>query len=278
MKKQTNLHLISDSTGETLTFIAKAALSQFPDLEAYEFQYFLTKTEAHLNKVLENITSKGGIVLYTILNEKAEELLIKTCKKHNILCLAGIMPIVKQISSFLHMESTKTVGKQHFISEEYYNRMEAINYTLNHDDGNIQEGLSDADIIILGVSRSSKSPTSIYLAYKGYKVGNIPFVKIENIPKYLKTLTKPLIVGLTIDPERLKMIRQARVKTLAIKEDTNYTDIEKIKEEISQAKKLFTSLGIPVINVTEKSIEETSVIIVNLLHELKEKQNQENVI
>jgi regulator of PEP synthase PpsR (kinase-PPPase family) len=274
MKKQTNLHLISDSTGETLTFIAKAVLSQFPNLEANEFQYFLTKTASQLEKPLENIINKGGIVLYTILNEEAENLLLTTCKKHNILCLAAIMPIVKQISAFIGIESTKTVGGQHFISEEYYNRMEAINYTLNHDDGNMQDDLSDADIIILGVSRSSKSPTSIYLAYKGYKVGNIPFVKIENIPKYIKSLKKPLIVGFTIDPERLKIIRQVRIKTLAINEDTNYTDIRQIKEEIAQAKKLFSALDIPVINVTQKSIEETAVMIINLLHELRESQAQ----
>lgn len=271
MKKQTNLHLISDSTGETLTFVAKAVTSQFPDIEFTEFQHFLTKTITQIEKVIEEIKEKHGIVLYTILNDEAENALKIACQNLNVLCIPAVMPIAKEIAKFLGVEFTKRIGKQHAMSEEYYSRMEAINYTLNHDDGNMQERLADADIIILGVSRSSKSPTSIYLAYKGYKVGNIPFVNISLIPTYLSELKKPLIVGLTIDPERLQSIRQTRIKTLDAKKDTNYTDIVKIKEEVNEAKKLFTKLKIPVINVTEKSIEETSVIITNLLHEHKKK-------
>ena len=172
---------------------------------------------------------------------------------------------------FLKIKNVNTIGKQHEIDKEYHERMEAINYTLIHDDGNLCEDLSGADIIILGVSRSSKSPTSIYLGYKGFKVGNIPFVKESLMPKYLKTLKKPLIVGFTIDAERLKTIRETRLKTIDCKE-IHYADINQIKQEITEAKKYFSSLGIPVINVTEKSIEETAVYIIRLFEERKEKE------
>jgi regulator of PEP synthase PpsR (kinase-PPPase family) len=274
MKKQLNLHLISDSTGETLTFISKAVLSQFPEIELKEFHHFLIKNEAGLEKAIEKIKNDKGIVLFTILNEKLEEILQKICNELEVPCIAPILPIIKEFASFLGIENMKTIGKQHEISDEYYNKMEAINYTLNHDDGNLSEDLSGADIIILGVSRSSKSPTSIYLAYKGYKVGNIPFVKAELIPKYISTLKTPLIVGFTIDPDRLQSIRQSRIKTLEVKDETDYTDIETIREEVREAKKFFSKLEIPVINVTEKSIEETSVYILNLLEEHKKNHNR----
>jgi regulator of PEP synthase PpsR (kinase-PPPase family) len=270
MKKQLNLHLISDSTGETVTLLAKSVLSQFPDVEISEFHHFLIKNESGMRSVAQKIEQNKGVVLYSVLSEDLENILQVECKKDGVSCISAISPIVKELEGFWGLKSVKNVGKQHEISEEYYKRMEAINYTLAHDDGNLADNLEDADIIILGVSRSSKSPTSIYLAYKGYKVGNIPFVKAELIPNYISTLKNPLIVGFTIDPERLKAIRQTRVKTLEVKEETDYTDIMRIKEEVSEAKRFFAKLEIPVINVTEKSIEETAVYVINLLEEKRE--------
>ncbi len=267
MKKQLNLHLISDSTGETVTMLSKAVISQFPELEVSEFHHFLTKNESQLDSAIAKIKTNKGIALYTISNEVMEAKLINACNEEGIFCLPAVRPIVAQFENFLQIKSVKNAGKQHAISEEYFKRMEAINYTLAHDDGNLAEDLSGADIIIIGVSRSSKSPTSIYLAYKGFKVGNIPFVKPELIPEYIKDLKKPLIVGFTIDPERLQAIRQTRIKTLEVKEETEYTDIMKIKQEVSEAKKFFAKLDIPVINVTEKSIEETAVYVINLFEE-----------
>lgn len=271
MKKQLNLHLISDSTGETLSFISKAILSQFPDVEVREFDYFLIRTKQGLEKAIEEIVNNSGIVLYTIVDEEMEKHLNQVCLLKNILCIPALNHITDKLASFLGVEKVKQRGRQHSISAEYFNKMEAINYTLMHDDGNLAEDLHDADIIILGVSRSSKSPTSVYLAYKGYKVANIPFVRADLIPGYISGLKKPLIVGLTIDPERLKSIREVRIKTLEVKEETNYTDIEEIKLEVIEARKFFSKLGVPVINVTEKSIEETSVYIINLLNEHKRK-------
>lgn len=269
MKKQLNLHLISDSTGETITFIAKAIISQFDDVETHEFPHFLIKTKSQMEKVVEEIKQNTGIILYTISNEEVENILNEICGKDGVLCIPAISPIVKKFENFLETKVTKSPGKQHEISAEYYEKMEAINYTLIHDDGNLSEDLSKADIVILGVSRSSKSPTSVYLAYKGYKVANVPFIKAELMPRNLKSLKKPLIVGFTIDAERLKGIRKSRVKVLDFKEETDYTDIKQIQEEVREAKKFFASLDIPVINVTEKSIEETSVYIINLLAEHK---------
>lgn len=267
MKKQLNLHLISDSTGETLSFISKAVISQFPHIEVKEFDYFLIRNKSSLEKTLEDILTHSGIVLYTIVDEEMERHLLDVCSANNIPCLSALNHITDQFALFLGVEKIKQRGKQHMIGAEYYNKMEAINYTLMHDDGNLAEDLHDADIIILGVSRSSKSPTSIYLAYKGYKVGNIPFVRADLIPDYISSLKKPLIVGLTIDPERLKSIRETRIKTLEVKEETNYTDISEIKLEVIEARKFFSKLNIPVINVTEKSIEETAVYVINLLNE-----------
>jgi regulator of PEP synthase PpsR (kinase-PPPase family) len=269
MKKQLNLHLISDSTGETVTLLAKSVLSGFVGLEVREFHHFLVRNEAHMRAIVSKIEDNKGIVLYSILNDNLEDILKKECQKDDVCCIPAISPIVLEFEKFWGVKSVKNVGKQHEISEEYYKRMEAINYTLAHDDGNLAENLEDADIIILGVSRSSKSPTSIYLSYKGYKVGNIPFVKAELIPAYISSLKKPLIVGFTIDPERLKTIRQTRVKTLEVKEETDYTDLMRIKEEVNEAKRFFAKLEIPVINVTEKSIEETAVYVINLFEERK---------
>lgn len=266
MKAQLNLHLMSDSTGETLTFIAKAVLSQFPDVTFKIFQYFLINTSQKLEKHFQDIIQNPGIVLYTILNSEEEKTLAEMCKQHNILCIPAISPIINKFADYLGIKEIKTVGRQHQISDEYYRKMEAINYTIAHDDGNLQEDLSDADIIILGVSRSSKSPTSIYLAYKGYKVSNIPFISQDLIPEYIKTLKKPLIVGFTIDPERLKSIRTTRIRILDSGKDTNYTDIAEIKAEVAEAKSFFSKLNIPVINVTAKSIEETSVYVIDLLN------------
>jgi regulator of PEP synthase PpsR (kinase-PPPase family) len=267
MKKQLNIHLISDSTGETLSFIVKAVLSQFPEIQVKEFHYFLTRTVSQMEKHLNSIIEMKGIVIYTVLDETMEKLMQDRCNQHNILCIPAISQIVKQFADYLGMKNIKNIGRQHQVSDEYYKKMEAINYTIAHDDGNLANDLQDADIIILGVSRSSKSPTSVYLAYKGYKVGNIPFVKSDLIPKYIKDLKKPLIVGLTIDAERLKTIRQTRIKTLEVKDETDYTDIMRIEEEVIEAKKFFGKLEIPVINVTEKSIEETAVYIINLFDE-----------
>jgi regulator of PEP synthase PpsR (kinase-PPPase family) len=272
-QKYFNLHLISDSTGETVTLLSKAITSQFPHDAILEHHHFLVKNASNLEKIIEEIKRKKGIILYTVSNENLEKMLESLCEDKQILCIPVVSNFVKKIAEFWDIKPVRTAGKQHEISEEYYKKMEAMNYTLAHDDGNLADELHDADIIILGVSRSSKSPTSIYLGYKGYKVGNIPFVRAELIPSYIKTLKKPLIVGFTIDPERLKAIRQTRVKILAVKEETEYTDLMTIKEEVSHAKKFFASLEIPVINVTEKSIEETAVYVINLFEEKHHKIN-----
>jgi regulator of PEP synthase PpsR (kinase-PPPase family) len=268
MEKQLNLHLISDSTGETVSFIAKAVLSQFPDVKITEFHHFLIKNQADMQKVIASIEENKGIVLHSVVNPDVKDVLDKISNIKDVFCIPAVSRIAKQFADFWGIKSVTSIGGQHTIDEEYYKKMDAINYTLAHDDGNLVEDLHDADIIIIGVSRSSKSPTSIYLGYKGYKVGNIPFVRAELIPEYIKTLTKPLIVGFTIDPERLKAIRNNRLKTLdAHEKSQSYADIMEIKKEILEAKKYLINIDAPVINVTEKSIEETSVMIIKMLEE-----------
>ncbi len=268
MEKQLNLHLISDSTGETVSFIAKAVLSQFPDVKITEFHHFLLKNQSDMQKVIASIEDNKGIILHSVVNPEIKDIVDRISNIKDVFCIPAVSRIAKQFADFWGIKSVTSIGGQHTIGEEYYKKMDAINYTLAHDDGNLVEDLHDADIIIIGVSRSSKSPTSIYLGYKGYKVANIPFVRAELIPEYIKTLTKPLIVGFTIDPERLKAIRSNRLKTLdAHEKSQSYADIMEIKKEILEAKKYLMNIDAPVINVTEKSIEETSVMIIKMLEE-----------
>jgi [pyruvate, water dikinase]-phosphate phosphotransferase / [pyruvate, water dikinase] kinase len=265
MKNQLNIHLISDSTGETVTFLCKAVIAQFPNSNFSINNHFLINSENKIQDAINKIKIKKGIVLYSIVKNKIKDAMKYIENEKDILCIPAITPVVDQFREFFNIESVNEIGRQHEVDEGYYQKIESINYTLLHDDGNLSEDLHDADIIILGVSRSSKSPTSIYLAYKGYKVGNIPFIKTELMPKYLKTLTKPLIVGFTISPERLQTIRNSRVKTLEVQKEMDYIDIVKIQEEVSEARRYFNSLNIDVINVTSKSIEETAVYILRLL-------------
>lgn len=230
--KTFHLHLVSDSTGETVSSVARAAMAQFDDVEPDEHSWTLVRTRAQMEKAITGIQNKPGMVLYTIVDKKLRDMLKAECLKLGLPCVPVIAGIVSEMASYLEIESSDMPGRQHELNEEYFSRVEAINYALAHDDGQSHWDLEEADIVLVGPSRTSKSPTCIYLAYRGYRAANIPYVMGCPLPPSLETLKKPLIVGLTIDVDRLLQIRKTRLQSLKQEEETNYIDVDR-----SRAKK-----------------------------------------
>ena len=269
--KKFNLHLVSDSTGETVGSVARAALVQFEDVDAEEFSWTLVRSKAQMEKVIEGIKENLGVVMYTLVDEKLRETLHIECAKLNLPCIAVLSSVVSEISNYLGVKSHAQAGKQYELNEEYFTRMDAINYALAHDDGQGHWEMADADVIVLGVSRTSKSPTCMYLAYKGFKAANIPLVLDCPLPPSLETLTKPLIIGLTINPDRLQQIRKTRLQSINQEGESNYIDMEYMQREIAEARKLYSKHKWPVIDVTKRSVEETAATIVQYIKKHKEK-------
>ena len=268
-KRIINLHLISDSTGETLSSVSRAVMSQFEDIEANEFIWPLTRTKSQIEKAKESIKLNPGIVMYTILEDKLIEDLRSYCNEMKIPCISVLSRIISEFSNYLGSNISNSIGRQHILDAEYFSKVEAINYTITHDDGQSHWDLYDADVVIIGVSRTSKSPTSVYLSFRGYKTANVPFVSMLTVPSSLSELKKPLIVGLTIHPEKLMKIRETRLNHLGQDLPIIYTDIDAIKYEIAESRKLYAKLQCPIIDVTQRSVEETAAKIIQLLQEHK---------
>lgn len=271
-KKTINLHLISDSTGETLSSVSRAVLAQFEGVESNDFIWPLIRTASQIEKVKESITKNPGIVLYTILENDLIENLRNHCAELQVPCIPVLSRIISEFSNYLGLDISHTIGRQHLLDSDYFSRVEAINYTINHDDGQSTWDLYEADIVIIGVSRTSKSPTSVYLSCRGYKTANIPFVGLETIPKNIYDLKKPFIVGLVINPEKLIQIRKSRLVSMGKEDDTSYIDIEKVEHEVAESRKLFAKLACPVIDVTKRSVEETAAKIIQLCQERKNRK------
>ena len=255
-----HLHLISDSTGETVTMVTRACLVQFEDVQVIEHPWWFIRTEGQVNKVIEGIVRFPGIVLCTLVDNGVRSLLEEACRRLNTPCISVLDPVMGVLAAFTGAEIRALPGQQHTLSAAYFRRIEAIHFTLAHDDGKIIHDLNDADIIVVGVSRTSKTPTCMYLAYRGLKVANIPFIPGIELPETLLKATDPLIVGLTRDPHYLVDIRRNRVQS-----DTGggtYTDYEAVKEEVQEARRLFTYHEWPVIDMTARSVEEAAAAIV----------------
>lgn len=266
--KTINIHLVSDSTGETLSSVSRAVLSQFEGVESNDFIWPLVRTKSQIDDVMNSISNDPGIVMYTILHDDLILDLKKKCYEMNIPCIPVLSHIIGEFSQYLNMNVSNTIGRQHLLDNQYFSRVDAISYTITHDDGQSTWDLYDSDIVIVGVSRTSKSPTSVYLSCRGYKVANIPFVSIDTMPQTIYELKKPLIVGLIVNPEKLSQIRQNRVGSIGAEDVSgSYVDVDSIKKEISESRKLFAKLNCPIIDVTKKSVEETSAKIINLLQE-----------
>jgi len=272
--KKFNIHLVSDSTGETVSGVARAALAQFDDVEPEEFIWTLVRSQAQLEKVLEGIRENPGVVMYTLVDNALRDQLKLECARRGLPCIAVIANVVTELSTYLGQEIHALPGRQHALDEDYFSRVDAINYSLAHDDGQAHWELTDADIILVGVSRTSKSPTCMYLAYKGYKTANVPFVLDCPLPVELEQMTKPLVIGLTINPERLQQIRKTRLQSLNQEHDSNYTDLDYMQREIAESRKLFQKHQWPVIDVTRRSVEETAATILQHLKKHREKEEE----
>jgi len=259
-----HVHLVSDSTGETLVGLMKASTAQFRNATALEHIHALVRSEAQLENALENIRNKPGVVLYTLVNAERRRRLETFCAQHKIPAISILDPTLAMLGRYLGASIISEVGAQRTLDAEYYNRIEALDYAMAHDDGQNVHGLEQADIVLLGVSRTSKTPTCIYLANRGYKAGNIPLVPGAPLPTILDNFSNPFIVGLVASPDRIVQIRQQRLMGLKQNQQTDYIDQERVRDEMRQAKRMFLKKGYKVIDVTRKSIEETSAQIINL--------------
>ena len=272
MKNTYEIYLISDSTGETIDRIFIALKSQFPHFKYNINNFSFTRTQNQIKEILKNIkNSENTIILYTLVDTDMSEFLLNEAKRYKIPCFGVLGELISNFSMLLKQKSLNIPSRQHKLNDEYYDRVEAIQFTIRHDDGNETDDIDESDIIILGVSRTSKTPTSIYLANRGYKTSNIPLINEKSIPEKIKMNKKKLcIVGLTTDPERLIDLRKNRMRSLKERENTNYTNIKMISAEVKLARKTFKKFNWPVIDVTRKSVEETAAAIIKI-HEIMNK-------
>ena len=273
MNEKYNVYLVSDSTGETLDRIFLSLKSQFANFKYEKKEYAFVRTEQQIDKIVKECNEMpNSIILYTIVENKLAKYLSTTSEKNNLPCFGILGNLILSFSKLLNQKATHKPSAQHVLDDDYYDRIEAIQFTMSHDDGKKLDDMSSADIVLLGVSRTSKTPTSIYLANRGYKTINIPLVLDQKIPEDLKSEdNKICVVGLIADPERLSDIRRNRV---AIMKDSNikeYTDLNFIKDEVNKSKKLFRKYNWPIIDVTRKSVEETAASILKILEIKKRK-------
>ena len=257
-----HLHLVSDATGETINSVARACLVQFRGVNPVEHVWSLIRTEGQMSKVVKGIEANPGPALFTIVNPELRNDLIEGCRAIGVPCIPVLDPIMHSLANYFGVEISGQPGLQHVLDNEYFNRMEAMNFALAHDDGQGTAELSKADIILVGVSRTSKTPTCIYLANRGIKAANVPLVPGCPLPSELLKVEVPLVVGLTKDPESLVQVRKNRLRMISEREDgTDYVDIESVREEVSSARRLCMQQSWPLIDVTRRSIEETAATI-----------------
>jgi regulator of PEP synthase PpsR (kinase-PPPase family) len=263
-----HLHLVSDSTGETLATVGRAATAQYANVVPIEHIYPLVRTQKQLDRVLIEIEESPGIVLYTLLDEALGTRLENHCQELGLPALSVLRPVLQMLQAYLGTQTAHRVGAQHVLNAEYFRRIDALNYTMLHDDGQHIDGLEDADVVLVGVSRTSKTPTSIYLANRGVKTGNVPLVPGVPVSQRVEQLRRPLVVGLFASPERIVQIRQNRMLGLkAHREGDTYIDRKAVADEIAFSKKLCARHNWPLIDVTRRSIEETAAAVLQLLTE-----------
>ncbi|MDA8538259.1 kinase/pyrophosphorylase [Candidatus Pelagibacter bacterium] len=269
MSNTYQIYLISDSTGETLDRIFLALKAQFKNIEYKVHSYSFTRTENQILKILDDAKkNENSVILYTIVDNNLAKYLANVSDKKKIPCFGVLGNLILNFSKILNQKASHEPSGQHVLNEEYYDRIEAIQFTMNHDDGNLLNDIEKSDIILVGVSRTSKTPTSIYLANKGFKTSNIPLVNENSLPKKLKVNPQiTCVIGLNTEPERLVDLRKNRMNSLKETENTKYTSIENIKKEIEEAKKTFRKYRWPSIDVTRKSVEETAASIIKI-HEI----------
>lgn len=274
--KTFHLHLVSDSTGETVASVARASLAQFDDVEAEEHLWSLIRTQGQLEKMIAQLDVYPGMVMFTLVDAEMRERLRQECGKRGLPCVPILSHVIREMGAYLDQKASGHTGAQYELGEDYFARIDAINYALEHDDGQATWEIENADVVIVGPSRTSKSPTCVYLAYRGYKAANVPFVPNCPLPDNLKHLKQPLVVGLTISGERLIDIRTTRLVAMNQDMNTDYINEERVREEIDSSKKLFRAQGWPVIDVTRRSVEETATLIIQYRQRQLEKRRAKN--
>jgi [pyruvate, water dikinase]-phosphate phosphotransferase / [pyruvate, water dikinase] kinase len=262
-----HLHLLSDSTGETLEMVAKAALAQFEGAEVSRHFWPMVRSQQHLDRIMGEIAANPGLVLFTMVNAEVRSKLEERCRALGLPMVPALDAVTDALEAALGQHPKARPGRQHVMDEAYFARVDAIHFTIAHDDGVAWENWEEADIVLAGVSRSSKTPTSIYLANRGYKVANIPIVVESPPPAMLFGLKHPLVVGLTNSPERLVQVRRNRLLALGQAPETDYVDSERVMREVAFARRMFADNDWPVIDVTRRSIEETAAAVINLYNE-----------
>jgi regulator of PEP synthase PpsR (kinase-PPPase family) len=266
-----HLHLISDSTGETVTTVARAAVSQFEEVVPIEHVWFFVRTRAQLEKVLAIIEALPGLVIFTLVSPELRHLLQETCRALNVPCVPVLDCVMNALTRLLGTAGRPQVGRQHALDEGYFTRIAAMDFTMRHDDGQNMENLDEADVVLVGVSRTSKTPTCVYLAHRGIKAANVPIVTEQAQLDILEKLRHPLVVGLTINPDLLAQIRRNRQKMLGLEGGDadrfggDYTDLDRIRRELVFARRLFARNNWPELDVTRRSVEETAATIYQML-------------
>lgn len=268
--KKVHLHLVSDATGDTARSVARACLVQFDDVEFTEHFWVLVRTAAQMERVIDGIAVNPGVVICTVISEDLRNLLEQACRRMVVPFIPVLDPVMAALASVAGVPSRRTPGRQHAMDASYFDRIDAMQFVTSHDDGQSTWSLNEADVVLVGVSRTSKTPTCVYLANRGIKAANIPYVPGVPLPPELLTADRPLIVALTIDPLRLVQVRRNRLLMLNSDRETDYVDIEAVRQEIAEARRLFLSYRWPIIDVTRRSIEETAAAIMQLLERREE--------
>ncbi len=259
--KRFHLHLVSDATGETINSVARAVIAQFEDVEAVEHFWSLVRSKRQIDNVLAAIEATPGVVLFTLVDKDLRDRLERGCRRLGIPSVPVLEPVIEVLSAHLGSEVRGQPGRQHLLDAEYFTRIDAMHFVLAHDDGQSAHDLEDADVVLVGVSRTSKTPTCFYLANRGIKAANVPVVPGAPLPPEVATLSRPLVLGLTITPERLVEIRRNRLRILHQDAETDYVDLEHVTEEVLAARRLYARRKWPVIDVTRRSIEEVAAAI-----------------
>lgn len=262
--KKIIIYLVSDSTGETVSGVARSALAHFEEIEVEEHVFPLIRNKKQLEEIEKTIAERHGVLLYTVVSEEIREELKMICDRLHAPCIAVLEPIIAELSKYIDSKLSSRPGRQHELNSEYFARMTAIDYSIHHDDGQNTHNLSEANVIIVGPSRTSKTPTCIYLAYRGYKAANVPFISVPMLPKELFELKNNLIVGLTIGNRELLEIRKNRLISMKNRRNEKYISEEEIKREIDATNKLYKEQNWPTIDVTRKSVEEVAAKIMQI--------------
>lgn len=267
MSQEYHVHLVSDATGETLNAIARAALAQFEGVVVHEHFYALVRSQRQLQRAVEHIREEPGLVFFTLVNPELRQELLKECATLSLPTYDVLQAPIAVMRQFLGAEETHRPGGQHDVDHKYLQRIEALNFSIAHDDGQSLDTINEAQVILVGASRTSKTPTCVYLAIRGIRAANVPLVPGAPLPHALLEVTKPLVVGLWASPDRLVQVRRNRLTTLGEVRDTGYVDLENVRAEVAATRKLFEQREWPVIDVSRRSIEETAAAVLNLLSE-----------